>query len=116
MVYTKKHVGIFDVLLAASASLLAGVIVWQDFDPRVLVLFAFGLGGAELFIMLRWRLSVSCTRCGFDPVLYKKAPTRAAARVKEFMALQREDPMSAFSPPPKLPFHRKKAERPPLSR
>jgi hypothetical protein len=112
MVYTKRHVGFVDVLLAGASAVLAGVIVWQDFDPRVLVFFAVALGGAELFIMFRWRLSVACNRCGFDPVLYKKAPERAAVRVKEYMAKRKDDPIGVFTPPPKLPMLKRKGAAP----
>lgn len=98
VVYRKKHISFFDGALAAAASFLLGFIVWQDIDPRVLMFFAFGLGFAELFIQVRWRLSISCPHCGFDPVLYKRNKDLAAERVKAFLELRREDPMSAFSP------------------
>ena len=39
---------------------------------------------SEIFIQLRWRLTVACPRCGFDPVLYVKDPEKAARRVRQF--------------------------------
>lgn len=103
-VYRKRHVSIIDVALAFFTSLLISFIAWQDIDPRFVVFFALALGIAELFIVLRWRLSIACPKCGFDPVLYKKKPDLAAARVKVFYKARMEDPLSAFSPPPRLPF------------
>jgi hypothetical protein len=102
-VYLHRHVSAPDVLLALAASILLSFVFWQELDPRLLVLFAIGLGIAEVFIVIRWRVSIACPHCGFDPVLYKKSPQLAVSRVKSYMALRREDPMSAFSPPPKLP-------------
>lgn len=107
-VYTKKHVGLADVLLAGLAAALLSYIVYQDLDPRAVIFFAVGLAIAELFIMLRWRLSAICNKCGFDPFLYKRSPERAAQRVKEYMEERKNDPLSLFSPPPKLPVLRKK--------
>jgi hypothetical protein len=98
VVYRKKHISLIDGSLAAAASFLLGFIVWQDFDPRILMFFAFGLGLAELFIQVRWRLSIACPHCGFDPVLYKRNKPLAAERVRAFLEIRREDPMSAFSP------------------
>ena len=109
-VYRKKHVSFFDVVLAGGASALLSFIIWQEFDPRALMFFTFGLGVAEIFVVVRFRVSIPCSHCGFDPVLYKKYPERAAARVKEIIDLRREDPMAAFSPL-NLPFLLKKAER-----
>lgn len=98
VVYLKRHISLVDVLLAAGASVLLGFIVWQDLDPRALMFFAFGLGVAEVFIQVRWRLSIACPHCGFDPVLYKRNREKAAERVKAFLEIRREDPMSVFSP------------------
>lgn len=105
----KKHVSTLDVVLAAASALLVSFIVFQDFDPRAAVFFAVGLGVTEMFIIFRWRLSIACPHCGFDPVVYKKTPDRAVLRVKAHMKGRREDPLSVFSPPPRLP----KLRRPP---
>lgn len=91
-------------------SLLVSFIVWQDFDPRLIIFFVGSVAISEMFIVVRWRFSIACRRCGFDPVLYKKDRAAAASRVKDFYRERMEDPMSVFSPPPKLPMLiRKKA-------
>ncbi|MCB0347826.1 MAG: hypothetical protein KDD37_03280, partial [Bdellovibrionales bacterium] len=44
------------------------------------------LGGiVEVFSNIRWRVSIVCQYCGFDPVLYIKSPEMAAEKVKNFM-------------------------------
>lgn len=101
--YAKRHVGVADVVLCAAASTLVSFVIHQDFDPRAVVFFAIALALSELFVIFRWRLSIPCPHCGFDPVLYKKAPEQAAARVKRFLDLRREDPLAGLSPALKLP-------------
>jgi hypothetical protein len=100
-----------DAALALAASATLSLIVWQTLDPRAVVFFALAMGFAELFIVMRWRMSISCPKCGFDPVLYKKNPEAAAARVKRFMEWRREDPLWVLAPPPKLRPIVKKAEQ-----
>lgn len=110
VVYSKKHVSLLDVTLALIASALLSLILWQDFDPRAVVFFAIGLALAEMFILFRWRLSISCPKCGFDPVLYKKNSQLAAERVKAHMDRRRTDPIHYFSESPKLPVRVQKKE------
>ncbi len=110
MVYSKKHVSLIDAFLALATSLLLSFIVWQEFDPRLVIFFALGLGLAEVFIIFRWRLSIACPHCGFDPVLYKKSPQKAAARAKQHLDARRANPLSAFQAPLNLPVIVKKPE------
>jgi hypothetical protein len=107
-VYRKRHISALDAFLAAITSLLMSFVIWQTFDPRAALFFAFCLGIGEMFILLRWRLSIACPHCGFDPVLYKKNREAAAERVKTHMRNRRDDPLSIFNPPPKLPVLVKK--------
>lgn len=106
-VYRKKHLSLVDGVLAIVASISLMLVIWQDFDPRVFVFIGLSLCITEMFIGFRWRLSIACTRCGFDPVLYKRNPDKAAAQVRHHMERSKEDPMSLFNPPPKLPTVKK---------
>lgn len=109
-VYRKRHLSSFDALLSLVTASLLSFIVWQDFDPRLVIFFVLALVIAELFVVFRWRMSIACPKCGFDPVLYKKSPELAVSRVKAHYSERMEDPMSIFMPPPKLPvLIRKKA-------
>lgn len=110
LVYRKKHVSLADVFLAALASALLSLLVWQDLDPRAVMFFALGVGVAEIFVLLRWRLSIACPHCGFDPVLYKKNKPLASERVKQHMDRRREDPLFVLAPPPQLPVVVKRSQ------
>ncbi len=106
-VYRKRHLSLVDGTLAIVGSISLMLVIWQDFDPRVFVFVGLSLCITEIFMGLRWRLSIACTRCGFDPVLYKRNPDKAAAQVRFHMERSKEDPMSLFNPPPKLPTVKK---------
>lgn len=109
-IYRKRHISTFDVALSVLVSGLVSFIVWQDFDPRLVVFFILSCMVSEIFVQFRWRMSIACPKCGFDPVLYRRKPELAAARVKAHYSERMNDPMSVFAPPPKLPvLIRKKA-------
>lgn len=77
--------------------------IWQDFDPRVMIVFVVCLAFSEAFIKLRWRLSMFCSQCGFDPVLYIKHPNKAAEKVKAHLDRRKEDPKYLLARPLNLP-------------
>ena len=108
-VYLKKRLSPIDVAFAAAAAGLLSMLVWQELDPRATMFFALGLGLAQIFVMIRWRFSIVCRRCGFDPILYKSSPAKAAARVSEHMRAERASPGSAFREPLNLPVIRRPA-------
>src|SRR5689334_5737281 len=58
-VYTARHVGFGNVILTAIASLLAMYVIWQKLDAKVTIVFVIFLSLAELFVELRWRLSMT---------------------------------------------------------
>jgi hypothetical protein len=111
VVYRKRHVSLVDVALALAGAFLTSFIIWQDFDPRLVMFFVTYVGFAEIFIVFRWRLSISCPHCGFDPVVYCKNPEQAATRVKAHYARRREEPSFVLSPPPSLPVLRKSSDK-----
>lgn len=77
--------------------------IWQSFNPRVFVAWAVYLGIAEAFVQIRWRLSIVCKQCGFDPALYSKDPSAAANKVKLHLDLRKQDPKSILLAPLNLP-------------
>ncbi len=77
--------------------------MWQEYDPRALIIFVLCVAASVVFIELRWRLSVICRTCGFDPIIYKKQPDLAAQRVKEMLELRRQDPKYLLAKPLNLP-------------
>lgn len=102
-IYSKTHISIQDVALAAVGSVLFGWLVWQSLDPRAFMFFGFGLGVAEIFVIVRRKLSIACPKCGFDSHLYRRDSQAAVARVKQFRIERFEDPLWIFSPPVQPP-------------
>ncbi|MGZ3803854.1 MAG: hypothetical protein ACXVB4_06580 [Pseudobdellovibrionaceae bacterium] len=92
-----------NIIYAALLSLLVMYCFWSAFDPRVLVIFAVALGFTETFIQIRWRLSVPCKQCGFDPVLYLKDADKAADKVTEHLKQRRLNPKYLLAKPLNLP-------------
>ena len=99
----KRNIGFMNILYAVACSLVIMYCFWQAWDPRALVIFAVTLGITETFIQIRWRLSVFCKQCGFDPVLYVKDPAKAAEKVTAHLAKRREDPRFLLTKPLNLP-------------
>lgn len=77
--------------------------LWQEYDPRVIIVLVICLAVSEVFVKIRWRLSVVCRQCGFDPILYIKQPEMAAQKVKEQLDLRKKDPRYLLSKPLNLP-------------
>lgn len=92
-----------NLIASALASIVVMFALWQEYDPRVIVVWVIGLAISEVFIKIRWRLSVVCRQCGFDPVLYLKQPEVAAQKVKEQLELRRQDPKYLLAKPLNLP-------------
>ncbi|HRK08108.1 MAG TPA: hypothetical protein PLZ57_10095 [Pseudobdellovibrionaceae bacterium] len=122
-VYLKRHIGIWDVLLAIALG-FAMWVPWSAggpedairfFDPRGVAIGLVFIFGAEIFVVLRHRLSLNCPKCGFDPVTYRRQPEEAARRVREHLARRAEDPLLLLAEPVRLPKLRKKVSSAELS-
>lgn len=81
-VCSKKHLGWTNVVLCALVSILAMTLIWGEFDPRVIIIFAVAAIIGEIFVRMRWRMTLPCPHCAFDPLLYKTNRSEASARVK----------------------------------
>lgn len=81
-VYIKKSIDWTNVLTAALAAVLAMFVVWQQIEPKAVIFFVVFLAMAEVFIRLRWRMSLPCPYCAFDPLLYKIDKEETVKRVK----------------------------------
>src|SRR6185437_7785682 len=82
----KKTSGWTNVLSALLAAFLIMLAVWQTFDPRVVMIFVTFLVAGEVFVRIRWRLSLPCPHCEFDPALYKTDRAETVRRVKAKLA------------------------------
>jgi len=81
-IYTKKSIDWTNVLLAFLAANLMMFILWQQPDARMIIFFVMFLACAEVFIRIRWRMSLPCQHCAFDPLLYKIDREETVRRVK----------------------------------
>ncbi len=103
-IYTKKHSGLINIIISLFMAILTSLIVYQDLDIRMSIVLGFYLALSEIFIHLRWRMSLICHECGFDPILYTKNPGLVASRVKLQLEKRKLDPNSYLKPKLKIPI------------
>jgi hypothetical protein len=116
-IYAKKHVNIFELFMFAGVGAIVTYLVWQDFHIAGAMIFVVLASAAEWVHRLRWRYSIKCKHCGFDPLLYKVNPEEAAKTVKAFLANRKKDPLYMLKPQPRIkPIIKKvKDYRPPTT-
>ncbi len=83
-VYVKKHIDLTNVVGAVLLAMAVGQAYWGAPDPRALVIFCLTIVTLEVFVYMRWRSSIICNLCGFDPLVYKRSPERASQLVQAF--------------------------------
>ncbi len=105
-VYKRKHLSFFEVIVMMLFSTLTTYLIWAPFDPRGLMILFLLLGTGEVFYRLRWRQSVICTNCGFDPVIYVQNPELAGQKIKDFLEMRKDDPRFLLKPKLNLPVRR----------
>lgn len=109
--YRKKNIGAFEIFGSALGAGAAMFAIFQEFDPRAFLIFVGFLALAETFVQVRWRLAIVCKYCGFDPVLYLKDTSKAAAKVKIRLDQRKQDPASLLARPLQIPtISKEKAE------
>lgn len=109
-VYRKKNVGWFEVTLSIVLAAVSNFLYQGDFHYSLLIAAGLMLMSLELFVRMRWKNSVVCTHCAFDPLLYKKNPELAATKVNEFMKFRKTSTKHLLRPTPQIPT-RQKAEK-----
>ena len=93
-VYSKTSLSLWTFCLVFLASSLCSFGIRKQFDEYVFGLFFLILVMVELSVKVRYRMSLRCKECGFDPLLYKKSSSLAVERVKERLAARSTDPQS----------------------
>ena len=68
-----------------------------------MLIFVILLAISEVFVQLRWRVSMTCTYCGFDPVLYLKNIDCAVAKFKKRLDERKSDPATLLAPALQIP-------------
>lgn len=102
-VYTKRGISAFNFIASLICSSVLGWVISQSWDPTSLLFFVVFLAVGEIFVQFRWRINIVCRHCGFDPVLYMKAPLQAASKVKLHLEKRKSDPIAVLSSPLDLP-------------
>lgn len=105
-VYRRKNLSFVEVVGLFLFSALVSYLIWTPFDIRGLGFLMLMLGIGELFLRLRWRQSMICQNCGFDPIVYLKDVDRAAQNVKDFLDRRKDDPSFLLKPALNLPFRK----------
>ena len=98
----KKEVSFFDAIIMLSITGLLAFAIWGGPDLRSMLIFMSLAFVFQVFLRVRYRESVKCPHCGFDPILYKQDPKQAAAKVKGFMEIRKDNPEYLLRPKPRI--------------
>ncbi|WP_148284967.1 hypothetical protein [Pseudobdellovibrio exovorus] len=101
--YVNKHLGLMDVLGLVLLGITLTYAIFKGLDPRGLLIVGLLLIVAETFAQTRWRTSMICRNCGFDPVVYVRSPEQAGLKIKAFLDRRSESPEHLLRPPVVLP-------------
>lgn len=105
-IYTSKHLNFIGIIGLILLSYVLSYVIWQRPDSRGLFILGFLLFISEGSAQLRWRRSMVCQNCGFDPVVYVKNPELAGLKIKEFIKMRAENPDFLLKPALHLPKRR----------
>jgi len=88
--YVKRHLAWTDVMSCVALTALSTAVIWRGVSPKAILILVSVLIVAEMIVQLRWRMSMPCPNCGFDPLLYVRNPDLAARQVRRFYEQRRE--------------------------
>lgn len=101
-VYTKNEVSVFDIMLIFLVTGLMAYAIWGGPDLRSLLILMGLSFTTQIFFRMRYRESVKCPHCGFDPILYQQDNEAAAARVNAHMERRKDNPEFMLKPQPQI--------------
>ncbi|MEK6774436.1 MAG: hypothetical protein AABY64_10870 [Bdellovibrionota bacterium] len=96
--YRQKSLGSFHIVMSLATAAVMSIYIFGELDPRLCLFFVSGLCLSEIFTQIRWRLSLVCRQCGFDPVTYKKDPNQAVNLVKSRLERRQQSTSWALRP------------------
>lgn len=91
-VFVKKHLSWIDLILLILFTTTLTFIIWQQAEPKGVLIFMTFVVIAESVIQVRWRMGMTCGSCGFDPLIYIRDPQRAAQKVRDFYEERKAQP------------------------
>ncbi len=101
-VYLKKEVSLFDGLLLLLITGILAYAIWGGPDLRSLLIFFSMAFAFQVFLRVRYRESLKCPHCGFDPILYKNDSAKAAEKVSGFLESRKNNPQYLLKPKPQI--------------
>lgn len=84
-VYLHKHLSILELIGLVFFGIVLTYVIFKNLDLGGLVIIGALLVIGELFVQTKWRTSMICSNCGFDPVVYVKSPEQAGLKIKAFL-------------------------------
>lgn len=106
----QRRISLWNLLGLLGLAMLVNGLIAHEVDGRSLLLFVSFLFIAEWLLQLRWRVSLVCKECGFDPVIYLREPGRAAENVRAHLEARSRSPMSLFRKNAKLALPRRRVQ------
>jgi hypothetical protein len=101
--FKRRRLGFLNILGALAGAMAFNYLFRHQIDPIVGVIFIANLFVIETAIQIRWRMSLICHECGFDPVIYKRNPELACQMVKNKMDIRKADSIKTTFYPLMLP-------------
>lgn len=101
--FKRKRLGILNILGSVVVALALNYLFTRQIDPIVFVIIVVNLFAVELILQVRWRMSLICHECGFDPIIYKRNPEVACQMVKNKMEKRKENTIKTIFYPLILP-------------
>lgn len=101
--FKRKRIGVVNITVAFICAAAINYIFTHSIDFRVLVIFIAMLFIFELALQVRWRMSLICHECGFDPVIYKRNPELMSQMVKTKTDTRKLDPVKSLFFPLSIP-------------
>jgi len=102
-IYKTRNIGFLGFFVSLVCSFIFGNVAFHEFNPLVVVVFVMLLVLVELLVHIRWRMSVVCRQCGFDPLIYKKDHQLAADKVRAHLEKRSQSADWLLSRPLNLP-------------
>ncbi len=91
--FKRRRLGFINFLVAMICAAAINFIFTDGIDFRVFIILIANLFVIEFALKIRWRMSLICHECGFDPIIYKRNPELACQMVKTKTDTRREDPI-----------------------
>ncbi len=101
--FGRKRLGILNVGAAFIGALALNYIFSHTVEPITFVIFVANMFVIELALQVRWRMSLICHECGFDPVIYKRNPDVACQMVKAKIEQRKGDHIKTIFFPLSIP-------------